>query len=343
MQSAHDRLLEENSKLEEKLDYLENQSRRSNLLFYGIPEADNENWDDCEKKVMGVIKGHLKIAHTVVIERAHRVGSAIIARFLSLKDRDLVLSKAKHLKGSDIYIKEDVSKRLRQKQAGLRSMMTSMREDGKRAMLSHDKLKTEEGTFTFDLERQQIQKVDDIHLPPWNNRRHSQHRSRSPGQRQGQQHHQQHHHVNHHNVSRETSPTHARDYGSHELHKDDITDITDTTSTWARVAQGNDRDDSQPTPVFTFGSSSAPTGGSATTSTSSKARRDVPYSRRGGRGASTLGTTAGRGQAPHSSFAGRGHGGGRGGGGRGGSERGGSRRPGNQTFSKSTRSSSSWR
>ncbi|KAL8623968.1 hypothetical protein ACOMHN_047188 [Nucella lapillus] len=41
--------------LEEKLDMAENRSRRCNLLFWGIPTAVRETWEDCEKKVMDII------------------------------------------------------------------------------------------------------------------------------------------------------------------------------------------------------------------------------------------------------------------------------------------------
>ena len=37
-------------KHEEKLEYLENQSRRNNLRINGIPEEDNETWLNTEKR-----------------------------------------------------------------------------------------------------------------------------------------------------------------------------------------------------------------------------------------------------------------------------------------------------
>ena len=42
-----------------------------------------------------------------------------------------------------------------------------MREDGKRAVIRHDKLRSEEGTFTFDLKHEDIVKIDDRRMPPW--------------------------------------------------------------------------------------------------------------------------------------------------------------------------------
>ena len=55
----------------QKMEYLENQSRRNNIRVNGIPESDNETWEDAEVKVKRAIKDNLGIE--VDIERAHRV------------------------------------------------------------------------------------------------------------------------------------------------------------------------------------------------------------------------------------------------------------------------------
>ena len=80
------------------------------------------------------------------------------------------MSRARELKGSSVYVREDASDRVRQKQRGLIPLMKTMREDGKRAVIRHDKLRSEEGTFTFDLKHEEIVKVDDRRLPPWEHR-----------------------------------------------------------------------------------------------------------------------------------------------------------------------------
>ena len=170
MKSSHEHFQSHIDKLEDKIDELENQSRRSNVLFDGVPPSTDETWDDCENKVLDIIRRKMKIPQDVLIERAHRLGKAIIVRFQSYKDRELVLSRARELKGSSIFVHGDVSDRVRQKQRGLMSLMKTMRSDGKRAVIRHDKLRSEEGTFTFDINQQEIVKVDDRRLPPWEHR-----------------------------------------------------------------------------------------------------------------------------------------------------------------------------
>ena len=60
---------------EDKVDYIENQSRRNNLYFSGIPEDHRESCSDTESKVAAIMKKQKHISENLAIERAHRVGS----------------------------------------------------------------------------------------------------------------------------------------------------------------------------------------------------------------------------------------------------------------------------
>ena len=63
-------------KHEEKLEYLENQSRgRNNVRIDGIPEEDNELWLNTETKAKEVLQEKLHLNFEPVIERAHRTGA----------------------------------------------------------------------------------------------------------------------------------------------------------------------------------------------------------------------------------------------------------------------------
>ncbi len=41
-----------NNTLQDKLIYMESQSRKDKLFIDGIPKLENESWNDCEKKVI---------------------------------------------------------------------------------------------------------------------------------------------------------------------------------------------------------------------------------------------------------------------------------------------------
>ena len=148
--------------MEQKIDQAENHSKRNNLLFYGIPTEANETWADCEEKVKKVIRKDMKVTQEIAIERAHRVGKAIIIKLLSYKDKETILGAAKNLATTNnaISVSEDFSKTVQQKRKGLMHMLKALRADKRRAKLRFDKLVTDDGVYTFDLSAQQVVKVD---------------------------------------------------------------------------------------------------------------------------------------------------------------------------------------
>ena len=98
----------------------------------------------------------------VLIDRAQRVDSAVLVQFQSFKQREEVLSHSRELRATEspIYVREDFSEAVRRKGSGLTPLLKQFRDDGKRAKLRHGKLVTEDGTFAFDLKRQEYQRVE---------------------------------------------------------------------------------------------------------------------------------------------------------------------------------------
>lgn len=138
--------------LENKADYLENQSRRNNLIFEGIEESARESWADTEGKVRKIISEKLKLdAGAMHIERAHRSGKPdqradkkrpIVVKFLNFKDRELILKKRKELKNTapGVYINEDFSEAVRQKRRDLLPKLKEAWDRGDIAYLRYDRL-----------------------------------------------------------------------------------------------------------------------------------------------------------------------------------------------------------
>lgn len=96
------------------LDSLEQYTRRCNLRIYGIRESQAENTDNL---VLDLVKNKLNVQLTLNdIDRSHRVGKpqinrnrAIIVKFCSYRDKQLIFSNKKMLKGSGIIIREDMT------------------------------------------------------------------------------------------------------------------------------------------------------------------------------------------------------------------------------------------
>ncbi|KAJ8385857.1 hypothetical protein AAFF_G00179230 [Aldrovandia affinis] len=129
-----------------KLDYLEGQSRRNNIVIDGIQESGNESWAQSEEKVRKLLSDKLKLTG-IEFERVHRTGRStgertrpIVAKFFRYKDKVRVMEKAKDLKGTNVYINEDYTDVVRQKRKELIPAMKAARERGDIAFLRHDKL-----------------------------------------------------------------------------------------------------------------------------------------------------------------------------------------------------------
>jgi hypothetical protein len=107
-----------------KCDYLENHSRRNNLLFFGLrKDFDRESWGDCEEIVREAISDGMGISEYIDIERAHRTkNNAIVVKLLSFKQKNPILGHSRRLKSSEhfrnVTVKEDFSVLCDQKEKG---------------------------------------------------------------------------------------------------------------------------------------------------------------------------------------------------------------------------------
>ena len=139
--------------IDSKSDFLEGQFRRNNIMVNGIPESPNEKWSDSEEKVRQMIQEKLHLDQSnICLERVYRAGKpkdninsrprTIVVKFLRFKDKETVLQRAKHLKGTNIYLNEDFPDAVRQRRKELIPAMKAARERGEVAYLRYDKLIT---------------------------------------------------------------------------------------------------------------------------------------------------------------------------------------------------------
>ena len=80
------------------------------------------------------IREGMGITEDILIERAHRSGKAIVAKFLSYKQKTTVLTQARKLNQSEtfknIYVREDFSETVRMKRKELMSLQREIRQNG---------------------------------------------------------------------------------------------------------------------------------------------------------------------------------------------------------------------
>ena len=108
----------------------------------------------CEQLIREVLRNDLGIAEGVDIEQVRRVGNAILVTFQFLEQKVLVQSKARLLTSENaLSIREDFPEAVRRRRGGLVENYKQLRKN-KKAILRSDKLLTDDGVFTYDLQQQ---------------------------------------------------------------------------------------------------------------------------------------------------------------------------------------------
>ncbi|CAH2106983.1 unnamed protein product [Euphydryas editha] len=141
-------LLEENKSLKQevaimkqKLNYLEDEKKKTNLIFFGINETEKNN--QLIENVTKIIEKETKIPiQPFEINKAFRLGSKgtnarpILVSFTSTWKRNQIFKNKKNCtSGSGIHIKEDFSKETLERRRELIPRMLQERQKGKIAYI----------------------------------------------------------------------------------------------------------------------------------------------------------------------------------------------------------------
>lgn len=135
------------SELQQRINYQEDYSRRKNLRITGIQERQGgETWEQTTETVSNLLDEKLQLP-TMKLERAHRVGPfnssrprTIVARFENFGDREAVVRNAKKLKGTNIYISDDLCPASQEKKRNQIRLLEQARQEGKIAYFKYTKL-----------------------------------------------------------------------------------------------------------------------------------------------------------------------------------------------------------
>ena len=123
--------------------------RKWSLIIQGLPGKQDENSDDTRKAVLDMAKKNLKLKDTKdtplkdeQLAACHRLqsaaGSAVIARFVDLKQRDRWLAHAKNLSNSQISMSVDVPPCLRKAKQQLMALRKDLAPEAKkRSFVKH--------------------------------------------------------------------------------------------------------------------------------------------------------------------------------------------------------------
>lgn len=132
---------------ERRIQFLEREARKRNIVFFGISENDSSSYTDLEKCTIRFIKEylHISIVHSD-IQEVKRVGKRgekprpIIATFSTLGQKINIFKQKRLLKNTHYYINEDYPRYILEKRKELQEQAKYEREKGNKVMIKYDKL-----------------------------------------------------------------------------------------------------------------------------------------------------------------------------------------------------------
>lgn len=149
-------------------------SWKNNLMIYGVPCCEGEEDDPIitEEKVKEVLLKKLHISREILMNRVCRLNygpdfrghKPIQVCLVNYRDKEELLRKARLLKGSNIYISEDFSRKVREHRNELIKFMKEVktRDPTRRMTLRYDKLYIGNDVFFFN---DRMGRVERLHHP----------------------------------------------------------------------------------------------------------------------------------------------------------------------------------
>ncbi|XP_071745634.1 uncharacterized protein [Lepeophtheirus salmonis] len=166
MKSQMDAITETYDELHEKMHEID-KTRKNNLIFYGVkPDFYPEIPGQLEKQIHDIFRFNLGISRDIPFIKLSRMITGpevrgckpVLVNFLHWKDREEILRLSKLLKGTNIYVTEDLSRKMREQRNELNKYMRTVRSRSpqKKCVLRQDKLYIDNDVFIFDDEKNSV-------------------------------------------------------------------------------------------------------------------------------------------------------------------------------------------
>ncbi|XP_077486853.1 uncharacterized protein LOC144098234 [Amblyomma americanum] len=141
--------------LREKIIDLEDRSRRSNLVVFGVDEASDETESVLREKVISEVFQEKLGVTCNSVARIHRIGKAgkkrpVILFFQDFNEKQEVMRNVRKLKGTKYSVQNDYSRDTLRIRKLLWDSTKIDRDQGKKPILVHDKLKIDGQIFAWD-------------------------------------------------------------------------------------------------------------------------------------------------------------------------------------------------
>lgn len=130
---------------EEKIKKIENELMKRNLIIYGVQE-DERNNEELERKIVNIIKklkANFSEEDVVFVYRVGKKGvniRPIKIGLISFRKKMEIIKNRKLLKGTEVYIEEELTRDEIEANKRMIPIMKQKREEGKRAYVRKGKL-----------------------------------------------------------------------------------------------------------------------------------------------------------------------------------------------------------
>ena len=130
---------------------MEDQSKRNNLVFRGIPEEKDETWDDCEAAGRKILEEKVGMEEAwrdtdIAIERTHRIRRfskgrtrPIVVKFAIINTKNNVFKNKSKVQGSDYRIQEQFNDKITQERKSFQSMIEKAIKEEKPSFVRYKK------------------------------------------------------------------------------------------------------------------------------------------------------------------------------------------------------------
>lgn len=146
LEENHENLKARVENQEQRINYLEKQSRQRNLVFFGLEEHE-KSYLNIEKYILDMIHKYFPIKiDRRDLQAIRRIGKMsdkprpVVITFTTLGTKIDILKHKGVLKDTHYYIKEDYPQAVLQIRKGLQEQVRAEREKGNLAIIKYDKL-----------------------------------------------------------------------------------------------------------------------------------------------------------------------------------------------------------
>ena len=147
MKADKEIIMERIEKQEVRLEYVEREMKRKNLILKGIKDEKVESFAEREGKVKEVLERMGVGMMGDIIDITKRIGPfnesrnrPILLKLITEKAKFEILKNTVKLKGTNIWIEEDYTKKIQEERKALIPKLKEIRATGKQAILKYNRI-----------------------------------------------------------------------------------------------------------------------------------------------------------------------------------------------------------